>query len=177
MANKIAHVIHRIVYYACFLGMVVLLLMMLLTTFDVAGRSFFRRPIPGAFEITQYMLAIMVLLGFAYAQQAGQHIRVDLFLSRMPPRAGLTVSFIFYLAGLAFLALLAWQGWEGGFTAIELKSASDILRIPTYPFEFIVAVSASLFFIEVLLKLITTIGNIKKGIAEKKSTTEAAIAD
>lgn len=166
----VAKGIHRTVFYACFVGMVVVLLMMLLTTFDVIGRAFFTRPITGAFEITQYMLVIIVLFGIGYAQQTGRHVRVELFADKLPPRGQLALDSFFTFMAFGFFSLVAWQGWEGGFHALHVKTASDILRVPSYPFEFIIAVGAFLISLELLLKLVTSVKNLRGGIAGKEMT-------
>jgi len=164
----VAKGIHRIVFYACFIGMVVVLLMMLLTTFDVIGRSIFTRPIPGTFEITEYMLVIIVLFGIAYAQQTGRHVRVELFADKLPPSGQIVLDSIFTLVAFVFFLLVAWQGWEGGFYALHVKTASDILRIPSYPFEFLIAVGAFLLSLELLLKLITSVKSLSTGMDKKE---------
>jgi len=170
MAQSIVRAIHRIVYYVCIIGMACLLIMMLLTTGDVVGRSIFLRPIPGTVEITQFMLSVIVLLGLAYAQQTRQHVRVDLFISKFAPLYRIIIDIIFTLMAFVFIALLAWQGWEGGFTAVELETTSDILKFPTYPFEFLVAIGAFLLAIELLLKVIKSVNGLVKGQLEEGGT-------
>ena len=168
MAQNIVRVIHRVVYYACIVGMAFLLIMMLLTTSDVIGRSIFNRPIAGTFEITQFMLAIIVLLGIGYAQQTRQHVRVELFVDKLLPRGRIAVDIIFTLIALIFVALLAWQGWKESFVAIKMETASDILKIPSYPFEFLIAVGAFLLALELLIKVINDIRGFKAGKVEEE---------
>lgn len=167
MVQNIAKAIHRGVFYFCVVGMTFILMMTLLTVFDVMGRNFFLRPITGAFEISKYMLVFIVTLSIAYTQQLGRHIRVDLFANKLPLHARLALDTIFTLLAVVLFSLVAWQGWEGGFAAIGLKSASDLLHIPSYPFEFLIAVGAFLMFLELLLKLVSSIRNLKGSIDEK----------
>ncbi|NTV32315.1 MAG: TRAP transporter small permease, partial [Deltaproteobacteria bacterium] len=69
--------IRRINYIVCAIGMAMILPLMLLTFADVMLRGFFNKPIPGSFEISQYILAIFILLGAAYTQQVKGHVGVD----------------------------------------------------------------------------------------------------
>lgn len=154
MINSIITKIERVVAYISFIGMVILLLMMFLTTFDVIGRSILNSPIPGAYELTEYLLVIVILFGVAYAQQSGRNVRVELFADRLPPRFKIGLDFVFTLVAFIFFVVVAWQGWEGGAKAIVKGGASDTLHIPTYPFEFLIGFGASLLSIELLLKLI-----------------------
>ena len=62
--------------------MVFVLPLMLITTADVVGRGFFNKPIAGTFELSEYMLAVIILLGAAYTQQVKGHVAVDFLTSR-----------------------------------------------------------------------------------------------
>lgn len=168
MTKSVVKFIHRMVYYACIVGVVFLMLMMLLTTSDVIGRSIFNRPVTGTFEITGYMLAIVVLLSLGYSQQTRQHVRVEFIVAKMPLRARLVINSLFTFFALIFFALVAWQGWEGGFNALHANIATDILGVPSYPFELLVAVGAFLLFVELLLTLITSVRNLKQGTADEE---------
>lgn len=170
MVEGIVRTIHRTVFYACVAGMVIIFLMMLLTTFDVIGRSFFARPITGTFEISKYMLVIIALLGIGYVQQVGRHVRVKFFTDKLPLRGRLALDSIFTLVAFAVFSLMAWQGWEGGFHSMQVKTVSDVLRIPAYPFEFFIAVGAFLLSLELLLKLVTSVKSLKGAVADKELT-------
>ena len=68
-------------------GLGVLAVMMFLTATDVTLRYVFNRPIPGAFELTEFLMATLVAFALAYTQVHKGHINVDLIISRFPPRA------------------------------------------------------------------------------------------
>ena len=69
--------IRKTTYGVCIVGMILAIPLMLITTFDVLGRGFFNKPIPGTLELSEYMLAIIILLGAAYTQQVQGHVGVD----------------------------------------------------------------------------------------------------
>ena len=79
----------------------VLTAMMILTGFDVTLRYIFNRPIPGSYEITQYMMPIVVVFGLAYCALEEGHVRVELLTSRFPVRAQ---AFMNSIASLVFFA-------------------------------------------------------------------------
>ncbi len=155
-------IIQRMTYYVCIFGVFILLLMMFLTTSDVIGRSFFR-PVTGAFEITKYMLVLVVLSSIAYTQQVKAHVRVPLFISRMPLRAQLVIDSIFTLLAIIFFASLVLPAWEEGLFTLHAGAVSYMLRIPAYPFKLFICLGAFLISLELLLSLITSIKkNIKR---------------
>ncbi|MDO9351635.1 MAG: TRAP transporter small permease, partial [Deltaproteobacteria bacterium] len=57
--------------------------LMLITAADVLSRDLFNRPIPGTIELSQYMLAVVILLGLAYTQQVKAHVAVSLITSKL----------------------------------------------------------------------------------------------
>jgi TRAP-type transport system small permease protein len=152
----------RIVFSCCVVGAVAMLFMMFLTVADVIGRSFFTWPITGTYELSRYFLVVIVLLGIAYAQQTGQHVAVDYFVLKLPPRGQFVFEAISTSLGLVFFALVTWQGWEGGWNSVQTQSVSDTLHIPSYPFEFLIAVGAFFLCIELLLKLVTLMSPKKR---------------
>lgn len=154
-------IVQRVVFSCCVVGAVAMLFMMFLTVADVIGRSFFTWPITGTYELSRYFLVVIVLLGIAYAQQTGQNIAVDYFVLKLPPRCQFIFGVISTSLGLVFCALVTWQGWEGGWNSMRAKTVSDTLHIPSYPFEFLIAVGAFFLCIELLLKLLTLRSSIK----------------
>jgi TRAP-type C4-dicarboxylate transport system permease small subunit len=127
--------------------------LMLLTVGDVMGRSFFNKPIPGTFELSEYMLAVIVLLGAAYTQQVKGHVGVDFLTSRFSPRTQAFLQAVTTFAGLLVIGILVWQGYLEG---IHEKTVSDQLRVPQWPFKLLVAVGGLLLWLELLLDLIAS---------------------
>jgi TRAP-type C4-dicarboxylate transport system permease small subunit len=84
--------------------------MMLHVTIDVAWRALANGAIDGTVEIVSYYyMVVLVMLAFGYVELRREHIRVDLFVERMP--AGLRLAF--YLAACAmsaaYFAVLFYQ--------------------------------------------------------------------
>ncbi len=141
-------------------GMLLLIPMMLLTTADVIGRSYFRRPITGTYELSSYLLAVFILLGVAYTYQVGGHVRVTMFVSKLSDRIAIGVSIITTLLSLFIIAVLAWQGWVLGW---EEKTVSEQLRIPELPFRLLVFLAAVNLWIELLIDLVTKTTQFLRG--------------
>jgi TRAP-type C4-dicarboxylate transport system permease small subunit len=152
--GRFRKLVNRASYGACFLGMFLAIPLMLLTVGDVMGRSFFNKPIPGTFELSEYMLAVIVLLGAAYTQQVRGHVGVDFLTGRLPPRARAALRAVTSCAGLLIIAILVWQGYAEG---IHEKAVSDQLRVPQWPFKLLVAVGGLLLWLELLLDFLASV--------------------
>jgi len=152
--ERFRKLVNQASYGACFIGMFLAIPLMLLTVGDVIGRSFFNKPIPGTFELSEYMLAVIVLLGAAYTQQVKGHVGVDFLTSRYSAKTQAVLQAVTTLAGLLIIAILVWQGYLEG---IHEKAVSDQLRVPQWPFKLLVAVGGLLLWLELLLEFISSV--------------------
>jgi TRAP-type C4-dicarboxylate transport system permease small subunit len=155
--GKIGKWIQRIDYYICSGGMFLLIPMMLLTAADVIGRAVWTRPIPGAVELSSYMLNVFILLGVAYTHQVKGHVRVSMLVSRLPEQAEIILDIIATLLSLFIIAILAWQGWVVG---IEEITVSDMLRIPQMPFRLLVSLAGLFLCLELLIDLSASVSKL-----------------
>ena len=144
--------VQRINRWVCYLGMLLILPLMLLTTADIIGRAAWARPIPGIVELSSYMLDVFILLGLAYTQQVKGHVRVSMLTSRLPQRAQQSLEIVVTLLSLFIMVLLAWQGLVVG---MEETAVSDMLRIPQRPFKLLVGVAAILLCLELVVDIMS----------------------
>lgn len=141
-------------------GMFVMLPLMLMTSADVIGRAAFNKPLPGTVELSSLSLVLFILSGLAYTHQLKGHVRVTMLLDRLPRRVALSMEALTTVMALFILAALAWQGWE---LAWEQNTVTDMLRIPQRPLRIMVAVAGAAFFLEMLLDLLATLGELFGG--------------
>jgi TRAP-type C4-dicarboxylate transport system permease small subunit len=151
--------IRRLNYLVCAIGMATIIPLMLLTFADVLLRGVFNKPIPGTFELSQYILAVFILLGAAYTQQVKGHVGVNFITSRLSPRSRAICEILTTLLSLFIIAVVVWQGWVEGITE---KTVSDQLRIPQYPFRVLVAVGGFLLWLELLIDLFGAFGKLRR---------------
>jgi TRAP-type C4-dicarboxylate transport system permease small subunit len=155
--ERFRKVVQKASYGACFVGMFLAIPLMLLTVGDVVGRSFFNKPIPGTFELSEYMLAVIVLLGAAYTQQVKGHVGVDFLTIRFSPRTQAVLQAVTTIASLLVITIMVWQGYLEG---IHEKAVSDQLRVPQWPFKLLVAAGGLLLWLELLLDLLASFRKI-----------------
>ncbi len=156
--RNLKHLIRRFNFYVCGAGVLLLLPLMVLTTSDVIGRKFFAKTIPGAFELSEYILAVFILLGAAYTQQVKGHVGVTFLTSRLSPLAQNLFEILTLGLSLFILSILIWQGWVEG---LKERTVSDMLRIPQYPFRLLVSIGGFLLWLEFLIDLTDSINRLK----------------
>ena len=149
--------VHKTTYIVCVLGMFLAIPLMLITTFDVLGRALFNKPLPGTLELSEYMLAIIILLGAAYTQQVTGHVGVNFLTSRFPAKGQAICKIITDLASLFIIAILTVYGYIEG---IHETSVTDQLRVPMWPFKVLVAVGGFMLWREIFTDLMTSITSL-----------------
>ena len=130
---------------------VFLFMLMLLTCADVALRYLFNKPILGSFELTEFMMAIIIGLALAYCALMKGHVRVDLVVSSLPARGQTIMNSIANFAFLGLFVLITWRIIPRALQMMEAGQLTAILRIPVFPFVLVVAVGTLVLYI-VLLK-------------------------
>ncbi len=154
---KLEKTIHQVVQFALYIGMGWVIVMMLLTTFDVAGRYFLSKPIPGAIEMSEFMLAIFGILGMAYTHQAGANVKVTMLTSALPPRLARLTETITLVLSFQIVAMLVWYGIVSGIEELQAGTTTDTLGIPIYPIYFLLSAGAGLLCLELFLNLIESV--------------------
>ncbi len=148
------------------IAMVVLLSLMLLTVGDVVGRYLVGiipgfAPVPGSFELTEFMLAIIVLTAIGYTQVRGEHISIDIFITKLSPKTQAIIDSITNFSSLVMFALVTWQTVKYAQLLYESHDVSAVLRLPVYPFLIVAAIGCFMFC---LAMLSTFLKSLKKAI-------------
>lgn len=147
-------VVHQLSRWVCIAGMWLVLPLMFLTVADVFSRDFANKPISGVFELSEYMLSVIILSGAAYTQQVKGHVSVDFLTSRFPLSVRRITEVLTTLLCLCVVTLVVWQGFALG---IEEKGVSDMLRIPKAPFVILVGAGGLFLWLELFIDLIESI--------------------
>ena len=145
--------VQRATRWSLALGMGWVLVMMILTTLDVAGRYFFSKPVPGAMEMSSFMLAVFSMMGMAHTHQRGANVRVTMLIRTLPPRAANFLMVITSLLTLQVVAAIVWYAVVMGMEEFHSNATTDALSIPIYPLEFLLAFGAALLGLEVIINL------------------------
>jgi TRAP-type mannitol/chloroaromatic compound transport system permease small subunit len=89
-------------------AMVLFFVMAAVMLWSTISRAVFGAPVNWALETTQFLLSAYYLLGGAYSLQHNAHVRMDLFYSRLEPRARAMTDAITILFVVFFLGVLLW---------------------------------------------------------------------
>jgi TRAP-type C4-dicarboxylate transport system permease small subunit len=144
-----------------YIGNAAIAAMMLLTTADVIGRYFFNAPVLGAYEITEYLMLIMVFSFLAVAQSQKAHISVDIVYDRFPsPLRRFLARFNHFLC-LVMSIFVSYMGVHRVLDILRSGASSTLLKIPDYPFAIFMVVGSVVLSIEFLLDVLNVDGAVE----------------
>jgi TRAP-type C4-dicarboxylate transport system permease small subunit len=138
--EKISHAMAKRLYWVAGVAIVV---MMLLTCADVVLR-YFRKPIPGTYELVCFLGAAAVAFSMAHTSVERGHVAVAFVVSLFPRRIQGLIESITTIFGLSFFSLIAWQS---AIYANELRCCGEVsltLELPFYPFVYGISFSAAI---------------------------------
>jgi TRAP-type C4-dicarboxylate transport system permease small subunit len=127
--------------------------LMLLVVVEVIGRRLFRFPIPGHIDWVELGMITFALLGVAYCQRLGGHVRMELLVSRMRGRAMWlleTFSIAVALFVIGFLVVGSWRHFERAWT---IGDTTIDVQLQTWPSKLVVPVALGLLWLRLLLQL------------------------
>lgn len=139
------------------IGCLALFLMMGCTVVDVFMRYMFNAPILGAYEITQYLIAILIFSFLGYAQAQKIHVTVDILYNIFSTGVRRGINLLNMTVSLILMILISWKGWEKAAEAMETGDKLMNLPVPDYPFIFFMTIGCGIMGIEFVRDIIRTL--------------------
>jgi TRAP-type C4-dicarboxylate transport system permease small subunit len=136
--------------------------LMFLGAGDVAARYLFNKPILGAMEASEVLMAGIILLAWAYTQRVGGHVKVDLIVSHYPPRAqAITGLVMLFLSLLLFICIF----WQSLLIAIQFWKEQRVFQTlpgPSAPYHFFVPIGAFFLCLEFIIQIFHIVSQMRK---------------
>jgi TRAP-type transport system small permease protein len=132
----------------------ILLAMMFLTVVDVVARYAFRRPVRGAFEVTELMLLVLIFAGLPLVSFSDEHAVMDFVDRLLGPRGRHRLERLVHVVNALFMFLLTWLVWHKADRIWAYRDATDVLRILYGPFVYFMALTLALTGLIHLYKIV-----------------------
>lgn len=151
-AQKILAFVERIFVFGAGISIV---LMMLLTTFDLLSRKFLNYSIPSLYEFTEdYLMVSLVFLTISYVYTQGGHVRVTLFEHHLPHRFRVGWEKLHQLMALLLFFFIGVKGWDAAVRAYEFNEmANSVLAYPLAPALLLVPVGSAMLCLRIIQAL------------------------
>jgi TRAP-type C4-dicarboxylate transport system permease small subunit len=168
--KKIIYVFEKIESGAYILAQIAAFIMMLLTSADAAMRYIVHKPIVGAYEFSEsYLMVIIIFLSMSYVMKEKGHIRIDIFIEKMPKKFVDFLDRIYLLLAAAFMLALGYQGMVMTDEAIVNNYVSSgLIKWPTWASVIWVPIGAYLFTLRLVLEFVQSLLPNKEKLYEER---------
>jgi TRAP-type C4-dicarboxylate transport system permease small subunit len=133
--------------------------MMMVTFIDVIGRYLFSRPLPGAFELIQIMMAVLIFAGLPLVSAKEEHVTVDIihaFLARGPRRL---LDILVNAVGSVILGVITWRMWIKAGQIAAYNDDTPVLHIPMGPVAYFMCVMSAVTAVVLALNTLRHLRN------------------
>ena len=135
--------------------------------YEVVMRYVFNAPTTWGFELTTFIYGVHYMLGLAYCDVQGGHVKVDIFTSHLPrkPQAivGIITWLVFFMPVMIFLVAASWRFAWISIAGRELNPTS--WAPPVYPIKILMALAFTFLLAQGISNLLHNI-RILQGKAE-----------
>lgn len=133
---------------------VFLFAMTALTFVDVIGRYFFNSPIPGTFEIVEYLLGLVTFSALPLISRDRAHVTVDLFDRMIRGRFRKVVDFCILLGSAVVVAFIGERMWQTAWDELAADYVSEYLGITRAPFLWVFAALSAVTALILIMMLV-----------------------
>ncbi|MEO0329185.1 MAG: TRAP transporter small permease subunit [Pseudomonadota bacterium] len=140
----------------------IILAVMFLAVANIVGR-YFGYPVPGYIDYMEQAVPAIAILGIAYCQRLGGHIRMDIVVGSLKGRALWLAEFIGILFMLAITAALIYGSWDHASRAIRLGDSTVDINLPTWPTKILFPILFSILVVRLLIHLIGYFNAMRTG--------------
>lgn len=127
-----------------------MILVMILTVWDVFARKIFAAPVPWAFDVSIQLYALHFMLGAAWALGTGEHVSINIFTDRLSVRARARLEIVgFIILFFPFVVALLVYGW--GFAERSWASSETswgVVALPLYYIKTVIPIAAVLLILQ-----------------------------
>ena len=132
--------------------------LMFLAAYSVTGRKFFASPLPGYVDYIEAAMPIIAIMGVAYVQRDGTHIRMDMLVSALKGRVLWLFELISVLLMLLLIVALTWGAWDHFDRSFDCarplcsRDSSIDIGIPIWPSKLVVPIAFGVLVLRLLLQ-------------------------
>lgn len=133
--------------------------LMFLAAYSVTGRKFFGSPMRGYVDIIELMMPIIAIMGVAYVQRDGTHIRMDMLVSKLSGRMLWLFELISVLMILILMLALMWGSWDHFMRSFDCarpfcsKDSTTDIYLPLWPSKLVVPVAFGVLVLRLILQV------------------------
>jgi C4-dicarboxylate transporter DctQ subunit len=126
--------------------------LMFVAVFQIFSRTLLGTAIYGYIDYIEQASALFALLGVAYCQRLGAHVRMDLILRGVPKRVLWAMEGLAVLLALAIITVLIDGTFQNFLRAWNRGDSTMDIRLPVWPAKLMVPVALSVLWLRLLIQ-------------------------
>ena len=138
-----------------------------LTFADVMGRKFFSGSIPGALELTEILMVVVIFTSLPLVALAGEHVVFDSLDRWLPAPLQRTQQAVMELFSAAAMAGLAWLMWGKAGDLLSYGETTAQLKMPLGVFVYAMSVLLALAAVAHLIVLLRPVPVHHTGVPDE----------
>ena len=133
---------------------------MFLAAYSVTGRKFFSSPLAGYVDYIEAAMPIIAMMGVAYVQRDGAHIRMDMLVSALKGRVLWLFELLSVLLILLLVLALTWGAWEHFERSFDCarplcsRDSSVDIGLPIWPSKLVVPIAFGILVLRLCLQAV-----------------------
>jgi len=133
----------------------IVILIILVTVYEVIMRYVFNAPTDWAFELNYLLHGPYFLLLGAYTLAQGGHVNVDIFYSKLSPRRRAAIDLLTAPIFFLFVVSMFWYGGKFALQSLAFhENLSSAWAPPIYPVKMVIPLAAGMVIMQGLVKFI-----------------------
>jgi TRAP-type C4-dicarboxylate transport system permease small subunit len=130
-----------------------IIMLMVLGVLQIVLRTVFNTPISGYIDLVELSMASMAFLGAAYCQRLGNHIRMELLVSRLKGRTLWAMEAMGAALALFIIGVLIYYSFGHFLRSYTLGDTTMDAEYPVWPSKLLVPIAFSIWFVRLGLQL------------------------
>ena len=136
-------------------AMAILLLMIMGVVQIVAGlRWLFNAPIFGYIDVIELSMPVLAIMGIAYCQRMGVHIRMDLLIQHFSGRLLWIVETFAAVCTFVIMIFLCYFAWNFFWDAYTIGDSTTDAEIDTWPSKLLVPIAFGLLVLRMAVQIL-----------------------
>jgi TRAP-type C4-dicarboxylate transport system permease small subunit len=142
---------------------VAIFLLVMMATVNILGRWLFSSPISGYVDWVEQAMPFIALLGIAYTQRVGGHIRMDIVVGQLKGRWLWFTELLTTFAMLILTLALIYGSYLHFWRSYTIGDSSLDINLPTWPAKLVVSFSLAILALRLVLHLWGYARALRKG--------------
>jgi C4-dicarboxylate transporter, DctQ subunit len=127
--------------------------LMLFVVVEVLSRRLLNAPIPGHIDFVEVGMITFAVLGVAYCQRLGGHVRMELLLSRLRGRRLWAIETLGTAVAAFVIGILVKTSWDHFWRAWTIGDSTMDIQLQTWPSKLLVPIALAILWVRLVIQL------------------------